>query len=240
MANRTADDDAQYFEALYQASTDPWDYAQAAEQAKYQITLDAARRWRAAPRRVLDAGCSLGYLTNLLGGYAPEVSAIDISETAVRWTQERCARHPSGTKYEIRVGDVLAPDFALQSFDVIFAGDVLQGAFESSPRAVQAVEALLPLLSSGGILIVADFLHPSQQRDYVKLVESGGARVLEKIYFNDRYWFRLKGALKGFRKSSFGQRMLRSKRVHQFLARRAARLGPQGSKHFGLVVEPNV
>ena len=230
--------DAVYFEQLYQTHADPWDYRQAAEQAKYRLTLEAAWRWQPHPSRVLDVGCSLGYLTELLAGYAPEVCAFDISETAVRLTQKRCAAHHSLTRFDIRLGDVLSPSFAAGQFDVVFAGDVLQGAFESSHHAVEAVRALLPLLTPGGVLIVADYLNPSQQNDYLSLVEGAGAQVLEKLYFNDRYWFRLKGALKGLRTTAFGQRLLCSQRVYRFLARRSAKQGPQGSKHFGLVVQP--
>lgn len=228
--------DALHFERLYRTHADPWDYRQAAEQAKYRLTLETARRWRPQPARVLEVGCSLGFLTAMLAGYAAEVRAIDISETAVRLTRERCADLRTLTRYDICVGDVLAPEFASGHFDVVFAGDVLQGAFESSPRAVQAVRALLPLLAPGGVLIVADYLHPTQQGDYRRLVESAGAQVLEPLYFHDRYWFRLKGAFKGLRTTTVGQRLLCSERVYRFLARRAAKRGPQGSRHFGLVV----
>lgn len=229
--------DAGYFEQLYQDHADPWDYRQAAEQAKYHLTLAAARRRHPHPSRVLEVGCSLGYLTQLLAGYAPDVCAFDISETAVRLTRERCAAHQTFTRFDIRRGDALSPDYTAGQFDVIFAGDVLQGVFESSDKAVQAVRALLPLLTPDGVLVVVDFLNPSQQRQYVDLVKSAGAFVLEELYFNDRYWFRLKGALKGLRKTAFGQRLLCNQRVYRFLARRASFRGPQGSKHFGLVVQ---
>ena len=232
--------DAVYFEQLYQTHADPWDYGQAAEQAKYRLTLEAARRWQPHPNRVLEVGCSLGYLTELLAGYAPQVCAFDISETAVRLTQERCAALPTSTRFDIHPGNVLAPAFAAGQFDVVFAGDVLQGAFESSHRAVDAVRSLLPLLAPGGVLIVADYLNPSQQSDYQRLVEGAGAQVLEQLYFNDRYWFRLKGALKSLQTTAFGQRLLCSQRVYRFLAHRSAKRGPQGSKHFGLVVRPRL
>lgn len=228
--------DAGYFEQLYQTQADPWGYRHAGEQGKYRVTLAAATRWQPAPRRALDVGCSLGYLTALLADYTPDVSAFDISETAVGLTQKRCAALNTPTRFDIRLGDALSPDYPTEYFDVIFAGDVLQGAFESSPRAVQAVQALLPLLTPGGVLIVVDFLNPAQQSEYRRMVEDAGAMVLEDLYFNDRYWFRLKGALKGFRNTAVGQRLLCNQSVYRFLARRASRRGPLGSKHFGLVV----
>lgn len=229
--------DAAYFEQLYQAHGDPWDYRQAAEQSKYRLTLDAARRWQPHPRHVLDVGCSLGYLTEMLAGYAPAVDAFDISPTAVRITQDRCAAIRTTTRFDIRHGDALAPSYHDGQFDVVFAGDVLLGAFEGSKHAKQAVRAMLPLLSPGGILIVTDFMNPSTQRAYVRLVEAAGGTMREPLYFNDRYWFRLRTALKSQRKSAWGRRLLSSPRVFQFLARRAAQRGAHGSKHFGLVVQ---
>ena len=118
----------------------------------------------------------------------------------------------------------------------MFLGDVLEGNFESSRRAVEAVQAVLPLLNKNGVLIAADHLRPSQQDNYRRLVEGAGGQVVEQLYFNDRYWFRLKGALKGLRTTTFGQRLLRSQRVYEFLANRSSKWGPEGSKHFGLVV----
>jgi len=233
----TVSRDAFYFETLYQTHADPWDYQGAAEQSKYRLTLQVARRWKPNPAQVLDVGCSLGYMTEMLAGYAPEVRAFDVSETAVRLTQARCAALRTSTRFDVCLGDALSPAYADSQFDVVFAGDVLQGVFESSERAVQAVRALLPLLAPGGVLIVTDFLNPTQQNGYLRMVEAANARVLELLYFNDRYWFRLKGAMKGLRKTRWGQRLLRSQRVFRFLARRSARMGPQGSKHFGLVLQ---
>ncbi|WP_310570245.1 class I SAM-dependent methyltransferase [Gemmatimonas sp.] len=230
--------DAAFFDDLYRTHADPWGYRQAAEQSKYHLTLRAARRWQPRPRRVLDVGCSLGYLTEMLADYAPRVSAFDISPTAIRMTQDRCAARRTSTAFDIQLGDALAPAYPRGHFDVVFAGDVLLGAFDGAERAVRAVRALLPLLSANGVLIATDFMNPTAQQSYVNLVETAGGRIREALYFNDRYWFRLKTALKSRRDSAWGQRLLCSPRVFQFLAHRAARRGPAGSKHFGLVVQP--
>ncbi|MCY7351547.1 MAG: class I SAM-dependent methyltransferase [Cytophagaceae bacterium] len=237
MSTTTSEKNAAYYEQLYQSHADPWDYVQAAEQAKYRLSLEAARRWQPAPQRILEVACSLGYLTEQLAGYAPEVYAFDVSETAVRQTRQRCARLNTPTRFDIRPGDALEPDYPAGHFDVIFAGDVVHGAFDGSELSIRAVRALLPLLASGGVLVLTDYIQPADQAGYERLVVNQGAQVLEKLYFHDRYWFRLKNALKFMEKTRVAQWFLRSRAVYQFLKKPATWRGPQGSKHFGLVVQ---
>lgn len=237
MLTTTSEKNAVYYEQLYQSQADPWDYAQAAEQAKYRLSLEAARRWQPTPQRVLEVACSLGYLTEKLAGYAPEVYAFDISETAVRQARERCERLNTPTKFHIAMGDALKPDFSEGFFNVVFAGDVIYGAFGGTELAGQALRALLPLLAPGGVLVATDYLPPADQDAYVALVEQAGGRILEKLYFHDRYWFRLRNAVRGLRHQALSKVLLRSNAVYQGLARLAARRGAQGSKHFGLVIQ---
>ena len=233
----TVEKDAHYFEQLYKTLGDPWGYRHAGEQGKYRIMVDAARRWHPQPTRVLEVACSLGYMTEMLAGYAATVCAFDISTTAVEHTRARLARLLSRTQFEVRHGNALTPDYARAQFDVIFAGDALIGAFDGGETAVQALRALLPLLTPGGVLIATDYINPLAHSSYVQLIEKSGGSVHEKLYFDDRYWFRMRGALKGLRKTAFGERLLCSTSVYRWLAHRANARGPAGSKHFGLVVQ---
>lgn len=229
--------DAEYFEQLYQTHGDPWGYRHAGEQGKYRIMLDVARRLCPAPTHVLEVGCSLGYMTEMLASYAPHVSAFDISATAVHRTRARCAAVHAQTRFDIRLGNALEPGYAHSQFDVVFAGDVLHGAFNGTSDARRALQALLPLLVPGGVLIVSDYINPAAQHEYVHLVETSGGSITERLYFDDRYWFRLRGSLKGLRSTGVGERLLRSESVYRWLSRRSAARGPEGSKHFGLVVQ---
>lgn len=229
--------DAVYYEQLYQTHEDPWAYAQAAEQAKYRLSLEAARRWHPHPARVLEVACSLGYLTEQLADYAPEVYGFDLSETAVRATQERCQKHPRAAHIHVRVGDATRPGYPEGDFDVVFLQDVLLEIPETLRQAV--LDQSLRLLTSGGVLIVNDYQQPSHQETYCRLVEASGGRIVEKIYFHDRGWFRLKSALKAVRKTAPARALLRSERVFRWLSGLSARRGPEGSKHFGLVVQHN-
>ena len=229
--------DAVYYEQLYQTHDDPWAYAQAAEQAKYRLSLETARRWQSHPNRVLEVACSLGYLTEQLAGYAPDVYGFDVSETAVREARARCQRRRSATQFHLTVGAAAEPAYPNGFFEVVFMQDVLLEITDDPDLRRLILRRSLQLLAPGGVLVLTDYQHPDHQAAYVALAEELGGRVVEKLYFHDRFWFRLRGSLKAIRRSTLAKRLLESSRVYRALARWAARRGPQGSKHFGLVVQ---
>ncbi len=230
--------DAVYYERLYQTHADPWSYAEAAEQAKYRLTLAAARRWQPHPDRVLEVACSLGYLTHQLADYAPEVYAFDVSATAVAQTRERCQHLDTTTRFDIRVGDAIEPDYPEAFFDVIFLEDVLREITEEAAVRARILRNTLRLLRPGGVVILTDYQQPGHQAGYVAEAEAQGARILEKLYFHDRYWFRLRGFLKVLRRTALAKALLRSETVYRALTRLGASRGPEGSKHFGLIIQP--
>lgn len=231
--------DAVYYERLYQTNADPWSYAQAAEQAKYRITLEAARRWQPRPQRVLEVACSLGYLTRQLAGYAPEVYAFDVSATAVAQTRERCRSLDTTTQFDIRVGDAYEPDYPDAFFDVIFLEDVLLEIAQDAASRRRILSVMLRLLRPGGVIILTDYQPPSHQAEYIKMIESQDWPIVEKLYFHDRYWFRLRGFLKALRRTALAKALLRSETVYRALTRLGASRGPAGSKHFGLIIQPH-
>lgn len=223
------------FEQLYQQQADPWDYKQAAEQAKYDHMLAAARRYHPHPGRVLEVACSLGHLTVRLAGYAPYVAAFDISPTAVEHTRRRCASLSTETRFDLSVRDALHTGYPPASFDVIFTGDVVHGAFDGGEQSSRLIRHILSLLAPGGVLVFTDYLSPSHQESYVRRIESQGGRVLERLYFHDRYCFRLRSLLKAVRGTRLARYLLESRRLYRVLAAWGKRQGPAGSKHFGVV-----
>lgn len=79
-----------YFDRLYSANPDPWDFETSAyEQAKYQATLEALPRARYA--NALEVGCSIGVLTELLAPRCDDLLAVDTSDLALKSAQARCA-----------------------------------------------------------------------------------------------------------------------------------------------------
>jgi SAM-dependent methyltransferase len=90
MTRRRHSIDADYFEGLYRAKTDPWGFATSPyEQAKYEATLAALGRERSG--RALEVGCAIGVLTARLATVCDHLLAVDVSETALEAAKARCA-----------------------------------------------------------------------------------------------------------------------------------------------------
>lgn len=224
-----------YYEQIYQEKEDPWDYYSAAEQAKYSRMVETAKRLQPSPMRVLDAGCSLGYLTELLADYAPEVCAFDIAKSAVERTRQRCNRLNTETRFEIEIGDAVRPHYAPASFDVVFLGDVIRNLPTEHDQHL-AIRNTLKLLTDRGILVLTDCMKCYHQKAYVSLVESEGGCVQERIYYHDRYWLKFRSLVKQLGRPEQVRSLLGNSGVHRALTRLGSFRGPYGSKHFGLVV----
>jgi cyclopropane fatty-acyl-phospholipid synthase-like methyltransferase len=95
-----------FFDSRYQEDTDPWQFASSAyELNRYHATLAALSRARY--RRAYEPGCSVGVLTSALARRCEQVIACDISPTAVRQAQERCAAEPNVSIQVWDVGETL-------------------------------------------------------------------------------------------------------------------------------------
>lgn len=78
-----------YFDDVYAASDDPWDFETSAyEAAKYQATIKALPR--PMYETALEIGCSIGVLTELLATRCRQLTAIDVSAKALERAQKRC------------------------------------------------------------------------------------------------------------------------------------------------------
>ncbi len=224
------------YERIYQQKQDPWDYYSVAEQAKYSRMVETSKRLQPSPLRVLDAGCSLGYLTELLADYAPKVYAFDIAKSAVERTRDRCNRLNTTTRFQIEVGDAIWPHYARAYFDVVFLGDVVLNLSTEQDQHL-TIRNTLALLNDGGVLILTDCMKCYRQNAYVSLVESEGGCVQERIYYHDRYWIKFRSLVKRLGRPEQVHSLLGNARLHRGLTRLGSLRGPSGSKHFGLVVK---
>ncbi len=117
--NSTGSFAAEYFDRLYAADPDPWDFESSPyETAKYAATLDALpRKYYGAG---LELGCSIGVLTRLLSDRCESLLAIDLSEAALDRAKLRCADLPK-VRFERRD---LSREFPAGSFDLIIVSEV--------------------------------------------------------------------------------------------------------------------
>lgn len=142
-----------YFEEVYGASDDPWNFETSAyEAAKYARTLAALPLERYA--RGLEVGCSIGVLTAQLAHRTRELVATDINEKALARARERCAALPQ-VRFERRA---LPDDLPAGPFDLVLLSEVL---YYLSPADLErALDAVLARLSPGGTLLLVHWTPP--------------------------------------------------------------------------------
>jgi 2-polyprenyl-3-methyl-5-hydroxy-6-metoxy-1,4-benzoquinol methylase len=98
-----------------------------------------------AGRRVLDVGCSSGYLAEPLSKRGNTIVGIELDPAAAREAEQWCER--------VVVGDVETMELPFEpaSFDVIVCGDVIEHLRD--PR--RTLERLAPFLRPGGTLVAS-------------------------------------------------------------------------------------
>jgi protein-L-isoaspartate O-methyltransferase len=111
--------DRDYFENLYEESTDPWGFETSEyERRKYERTLESLGERRF--RRAFEAGSSIGVFTAMLAPRCDELLAADTSERAVEIARRRLAKHP-----HVRVERRTLPEEMPEGpFDLIVVSEV--------------------------------------------------------------------------------------------------------------------
>lgn len=139
-----------YFNALYAAKPDPWQFADSAyEKQKYAASLDAlpSRRFTEA----LEVGCSIGIFTRALAERCDRVLALDVAPAALSAARRNCPA-PHVTFAERRVPEA----WPAGRFDLIVLSEVLYylTADDIAHVAAQSQTALLP----GGTILLVHYL----------------------------------------------------------------------------------
>lgn len=141
---------AEYFDALYASSKDPWSFrTRWYESRKRAITVASLTRDRF--RRGLEIGCSVGHLTELLAPCCDSLLAVDISTRAIHEAQ----RTPQ-QNVEFARQDVLA-QFPEGRFDLIVLSEVGYYWDEADLRAIRA--HIHDALEPEGILVACHWRH---------------------------------------------------------------------------------
>ncbi len=108
-----------YFDALYAARADPWEFESSPyEEAKYAATLGALPRPSYA--NTLEVGCSIGVFTRQLAARCEQLLAVDVSKAALAKARARCADLPQ-VIFEQRDA---SKEFPAGRFDLILVSEV--------------------------------------------------------------------------------------------------------------------
>ena len=110
---------SKYFDDVYAAKDDPWDFATSEYEAgKYRETLATLPRERY--QNALEIGCSIGVQTAMLAERCDHLLGVDISERALEQARRRCAGFPN-----VRLERFAIPgEFPEGSFDLIVLSEV--------------------------------------------------------------------------------------------------------------------
>jgi len=143
--------DAAYFDALYTANADPWNFLKSRyEQRKYKATVAALGRRRF--KRGLEIGCSIGLLTRMLAKKVEALTALDISAAAIEAAK---VRNTDLSQVTFLADGFLQAELA-PPYDLILFSEVL---YYLTPDELAAASArTLELLESGGEVLIVSWL----------------------------------------------------------------------------------
>ena len=142
-----------YFEAMYEASADPWGYSDRwYEERERAVTLSALpeRRYACA----YEPGCSIGLLTEALADRCEALLAADVSESALEQAARRLQGRPH-VRFECRG---LPEGWPAGTFDLIVLSEILYYFDDADLHDVasRAVGSVAP----GGTLLTVHWRHP--------------------------------------------------------------------------------
>ncbi|RIV18503.1 methyltransferase domain-containing protein [Fibrisoma montanum] len=136
-----------YFDDIYRASDDPWQFATSDyERDKYQATLAALPNERYA--NVFEIGCSIGVLSAMLAQRCDRLLAVDASELPLRQARQRLAELP-----QVSVQQMSIPaQFPDDQFDLILLSEV--GYYLTIDDLRRAQQLMHEHLQPGGHLLL--------------------------------------------------------------------------------------
>ena len=143
-----------YFDDVYRAKSDPWNFASSPyEAAKYAATLAALPRPRYA--NAFEPGCSIGVLTAQLAPRCDRLLATDVSDHALAQARERCSPFPH-VRFERRL---LPTEFPTdETFDLILLSEI--GYYLAMPDLLRLRDLCLTRLAAAGHLLLVHWTPP--------------------------------------------------------------------------------
>ena len=151
----TSTTSSEFFDQKYRADTDPWGFATSAyELGRYEATMRALTHRRY--ERAFEPGCAIGVLTARLAEICGHVDAMDISETAVERTRERCKNLPN---VDTTCGAL--PGFIpAGNFDLVVLSEV--GYYFEEAVLRRMAQQLADRICTSGVLLAAHWLGTSK------------------------------------------------------------------------------
>jgi cyclopropane fatty-acyl-phospholipid synthase-like methyltransferase len=160
-----------YFDAIYEANSDPWDFAASPyERAKYALTLNAMPKPRY--RLALEVGCSIGVLTRELASRCDAILGIDAAATPLAEARRRCADLPN-----VRFERMFVPDeWPDGAFGLIVLSEVVY--YLSAEDVARLATKVTRSLPKGGSVIL---VHWTGETNYPLSGDEAATLFIERI-----------------------------------------------------------
>jgi len=140
-----------YFKEVYDANEDPWNFETSEyEAAKYAATIAALPKKHY--ENVLEIGCSIGVLTQLLAQKSTQLLATDISQKALELASRRCADLKNISFKKLNFQNELPDD----QYDLIMISEVAY--YLSSTDWESAIVSLFDRVKSNGNIVLVHWL----------------------------------------------------------------------------------
>jgi len=142
--------EAAYFERLYAANPDPWNFTSSAyEQRKYAATIEVLGGHCFS--RGLEIGCSIGVLTKVLARHCTKLLALDVADQALAQARARCA----GEQHVAFANMQVPRNWPAGQFDLIIFSEVL---YFLDIADIERTAALADAsLAPGGVLLLVNY-----------------------------------------------------------------------------------
>ncbi len=154
--------DAQGFEALYRARSDPWGYRSSTyEREKYRATLAACGPgpFTAA----LELGGSIGIFTGLLAPRCDALVSLDGAPTAVTAARNHLTEVELADRVDVRLGAIPA-DLPSGPFELIVASEILY--YVPDPQLAETLARLEHCLTPRGRLVAVHWRPEGPERPH--------------------------------------------------------------------------
>jgi SAM-dependent methyltransferase len=144
----------EYFDRLYAADPDPWNFAASPyEQDKYALTIAALPKPHY--RSALEVGCAIGVLTRLLAARCDALLAVDAAEAPLSEAKRRCADLP-GVRFEQMFAPRQWPD---AMFDLILLSEVVY--YLARADVARLAGRVRRSLAPGGAVVLVHWTGPT-------------------------------------------------------------------------------
>ncbi len=147
------DSKSQYFEAMYEESDDPWDYANRwYEKRKRQICMSVLPKMSFG--HALEIGCANGFLSELLAERCQKLLCIDANPKAIQLAKQRLEDTDHVELQQQRIPD----QFPTGAFDLIVVSEILY--YLSKSEVIASLEKIKASLAVDGVVLSCHWRYP--------------------------------------------------------------------------------